>query len=82
MAFETKNNTGALWTEPTVRVDRTGVEREFYSGNAKVGGIDYWVSALITTTKTGKELYSLQFKPKPNYMQAEPTKQVNSYFEP
>lgn len=60
MAYEVKDNTGSVFQndkkEKDTHPDRTG--------QAKIGGVDYWVSGWIKQDRNGKPYLSLAFKPK------------------
>jgi hypothetical protein len=60
MAYETKDNSGSVFQnerkEKDTHPDRTG--------QAKIGGVDYWVSGWIKQDRNGKPYLSLAFKPK------------------
>lgn len=60
MAYETKDNTGSVFQndrkEKDSHPDRTG--------QARIGGVDYWVSGWIKQDRNGKPYMSLAFKPK------------------
>jgi hypothetical protein len=60
MAYQTKDNTGSVFQndkkEKDTHPDRTG--------QARIGGVDYWVSGWIKQDRNGKPYLSLAFKPK------------------
>lgn len=59
MAFEQKDNTGAIFVnehKEDAHPDR--------SGSAKIGGVDYWVNGWLRKTKTGEPYLALSFKRK------------------
>jgi uncharacterized protein (DUF736 family) len=60
MAYEMKDNTASIWVN-----DRK--EKETHpdsTGTARIGGIDYYVSAWRRQSKSGKPYLSLAFTPK------------------
>lgn len=60
MTYQTKDNSGSVFQndkkEKDTHPDRTG--------QAKIGGVDYWVSGWIKQDRNGKPYLSLAFKPK------------------
>ena len=56
-----KNDTGALFRNDA---KRDAKDRD-YSGQAMVGGVEYWVSGYVNTSqKSGTKYLGLTFKPK------------------
>jgi hypothetical protein len=60
MAFEQKDNTGAIFVNDRKEKD-THPDR---SGSATIDGVEYWVSGWLKKTKDGQPYLSLAFKPK------------------
>jgi hypothetical protein len=60
MAFEQKDNTGAIFVNDRKEKD-THPDR---AGSATIDGAEYWVSGWLKKTKDGKPYLSLAFKPK------------------
>jgi hypothetical protein len=62
MAFEQKENTGALFKNN----DKTEEHETWpdYRGNLNVDGTEYWLSAWLKTSKNGVRYMSLVIKPK------------------
>lgn len=61
--YEEKDMTGTVWMEVVTKEGKEG-PYQVRTGSAKVMGRDFWVNAYERTTKTGKTLLSLTFKPK------------------
>lgn len=60
MAYEQKDNSGSLF-----RNDRKEQENHpDHTGTCKIQGREYYISAWIRETKTGKKFFSLAFKAK------------------
>lgn len=57
--MEKKNNSGALFKSDKKTTDK----HPDYNGSAKVGDVEYYISAWINQSQKGK-LISLSFKPK------------------
>lgn len=60
MAFEQKNDTGALFRNNNREKDTDPT----HSGSAKIDGIDYYISAWVNESKTGLKYFSLKFNKK------------------
>lgn len=60
MAYEQKDNSGALFKNTRKRDDNDPV----YTGNGMIDGKDYWFSAWMKVAKDGQKFMSLSFKPK------------------
>ncbi len=60
MAFEPKDNSGSIFQNDRKDSDR----HPDRSGQAMIGGVEYWVSGWLKKTKDGKPFLSLAFKPK------------------
>jgi len=61
MTQEQRDNSGALFTNDK-REKETHPHKK---GSARIGGVDYWISAWMKTSKNGVTKYmSLAFKPK------------------
>jgi len=59
VSYENKPDSGAVFkNEKQDEKDRD------YAGDALIGGVHYWVSCYINTSKAGKKYLSLRFKPK------------------
>lgn len=61
--FEVKDLTGTIFMDAQLKDGKDG-PYEVRSGSCKVNGVEYWINAYAKTTKTGKEILSLTFKPK------------------
>lgn len=60
MAYELKDEQGSLWKNDKRETDKHPHAR----GQAKIGGIVYWVDAWTNVTGDGKKYQTLKFKPK------------------
>ena len=60
MAFEKKDNSGAIFKNTKPKSDKSPP----LTGNAMIGGIDYWVSAWSKTDKNGEKWISFAVTPK------------------
>lgn len=61
MAFETRDNSGALFRNDR----RENDSQPEYRGDGMVNGEPVWIAAWVKeSTKTGKEFFSISFKPK------------------
>jgi uncharacterized protein (DUF736 family) len=60
MAYEQKNNNGALFTNDKKNSDT----HPDYKGQIRVSGKDYWISGWKKTSKDGMRYMSLAVKPK------------------
>lgn len=60
MAYQKKPNTGALFVNERQRPGQSDPDR---SGDAVIGGVEYYVSGWLKE-KDGKKYLSLAFKPK------------------
>jgi hypothetical protein len=60
MAFEQKDNTGAIFVNDRKEKD-THPDR---AGSATIDGVEYWVSGWLRKSKDGQPYLSLAFKPK------------------
>ena len=59
MAYEQKDNSGALFRNDRKESD----SHPDYKGDAKIGGLDYWVSGWINEKKgDGKKYLKLSYK--------------------
>jgi hypothetical protein len=61
--YEQKDMTGTIWMDLKTK-DGINGQYEVYTGDALIGGKEMYVNAYPRTTKTGKQLLSLTFKPK------------------
>lgn len=61
--FEVRDNTGTIFMEIQKKQGTDG-EYEVRSGTCKIEGKEYYINAYEKTTKTGKQILSLTFKPK------------------
>lgn len=52
---------GALFKNKNMREGKKDPE---YKGSATIGGVEYWVSSWINTSKAGEKYMSMNFKPK------------------
>jgi hypothetical protein len=60
MAFEQKDNSGAIFKNKNPKSDKSPP----LTGNALIGGVDYWVSAWTKTDKNGEKWISFALNPK------------------
>jgi len=60
VAFEKKDNSGAIFKNTKPKSDKSPP----LTGNAMIGGIDYWVSAWSKTDKNGEKWISFAVTPK------------------
>jgi len=60
MAFEQKDNSGAIFKNKNPKSDKSPP----LTGNALIGGVDYWVSAWSKTDKNGEKWVSFSVTPK------------------
>lgn len=74
MAFEQKNDTGALFRKN----DREKDTDPTHSGSAKIDGIDYYISAWVNESKTGLKYFSLKFTKKEQWRPT-PTSGADSF---
>lgn len=79
MAFEQNDMNGALWRNDK---KQEGDRRPDYRGNAKIHGVDMWVSAWLKKDRNGGTYMSLAFEDKerrtehPNRTEAEATRPI------
>jgi len=66
--YEQKDNTGAMFVNDK-KESETHPDRK---GSALIGGVDYWVSGWVNTSKTGTKYMSLKFSAKDEQQQATP----------
>lgn len=60
MAFEPKDNSGALFRSKEQKTDR----HPTHDGSCMIDGREYWISAWVKESKAGNKFFSLAFKPK------------------
>ena len=60
MAFEQKDNSGAIFKNKNPKSDKSPP----LTGNALIGGVEYWVSAWTKTDKNGEKWVSFAVSPK------------------
>lgn len=60
MAYELRDEQGSLWKNDKRETDKHPHAR----GQAKIGGVVYWVDAWTNVTGDGKKYQTLKFKPK------------------
>lgn len=72
MAYEQRDNSGAVF----VNNEKESDNHPDRKGDAKIGGVDYWVSGWLKKTKDGQTFMSLAFKAKDA---AKPAATGNSY---
>ena len=70
MAFELKENSGSLFKNDK----RTTDNHPHAKGQAKIGGVLYWVSAWTKETNSGDKYQSLSFTPKDDQPARQPVK--------
>jgi len=69
MAYEPKDNSGSLFKNTRPQNEKSPP----LSGNAMIGGVEYWVSGWTKTDKNGEKWISFAFKQKnPSAAQAQP----------
>ena len=74
MAFEQKDNSGAIFKNNKKQNENSPP----LTGNALIGGVEYWVSGWTKTDKNGEKWISFAFKPKnPTGNQQQSTKAVD-----
>tara|TARA_R110000744_G_scaffold161142_1_gene277623 strand:- start:237 stop:503 length:267 start_codon:yes stop_codon:yes gene_type:complete len=66
--YEQKDNTGAMFVNDK-KESETHPDRK---GSALIGGVDYWVSGWVNTSKIGTKYMSLKFSTKDEQQQAAP----------
>lgn len=60
MAYELKDNSGSLFKND----EKESKKHPDYKGQAKIEGIEYWLSAWVKESKSGKKFLSLSIQPK------------------
>jgi hypothetical protein len=60
MAFEQRDNQGSIFKNKNPKNDKSPP----LTGGAKIGGVDYWVSAWSKTDKNGEKWISFSVTPK------------------
>ena len=60
MAFEQKDNSGSIFKNRKPKNEKSPP----LTGNAMVGGVEYWVSAWTKTDKNGEKWISFSFQAK------------------
>ena len=60
MAYEQKDNSGAIFKNNKPKSEKSPPQ----TGNAMIGGVDYWISAWTKIDKNGEKWMSLAFSPK------------------
>lgn len=60
MAFEQNDNSGSLFKNDR----KTESNHPDYTGTAKIGGVEFWMSAWLKEANSGKKFMSFSFKPK------------------
>ena len=74
MAFEQKDNSGAIFKNNKKQNENSPP----LTGNALIGGVDYWVSAWSKTDKNGEKWISFSVKAKnPSTAQTQTIKAVD-----
>lgn len=59
-------NTGALFANDKRETDK----HPTHTGSINVNGVEYWLSAWVRESKTGKKFFSMAVKPKDNAIPA------------
>jgi hypothetical protein len=73
VAFEQKDNSGAIFKNKNPKNDKSPP----LTGNAMIGGVEYWISAWSKTDKNGEKWISLAVNPKnPSAAQTQTSKAV------
>jgi hypothetical protein len=74
MAFEQKENSGAIFKNNKPKNEKSPP----LTGNAMIGGVEYWVAAWSKTDKNGEKWISFAVSPKnPTGGQRQTVKQVD-----
>ena len=73
MAYEKRDNSGALFKNDRKESDK----HPDYKGDLTIGGQDYWLSAWIKKSSTGKSFMSLAVTPKERREEKPTTKPVD-----
>ena len=60
MAFEQKDNSGALFKNKRKETDT----QPDYNGTAMIGGVEYYMNAWLKESKAGEKYFSFSFKQK------------------
>ena len=60
MAFELNDMSGSLW----VNDRKTKDNQPSHQGSIKIDGVEYWMSAWVKKTNTGKKFFSMAFTKK------------------
>jgi hypothetical protein len=60
MAYEQRDNSGSLFKNDKKETDK----HPDYTGSALIDGTNYWMSAWLKESATGKRFMSFSFKPK------------------
>lgn len=71
MAYEQRDNSGSLFKNERKESDK----HPDYQGNIRVDGVDYWLSAWIKQSNTGKFM-SLAVKPKVEKRDERPMREI------
>ena len=71
MAFEQRDNSGACFTNKK----KTQINSPDYTGNCKVGGVEYFISTWVKKDKNGNDFFYHSFKRK-DEMSRGPDKKV------
>jgi len=77
MAFEQKDNSGAIFKNKNPKSDKSPP----LTGSALIGGVDYWVSAWSKTDKNGEKWVSFSVTPKNPSAAQKPKPDTSSYDE-
>jgi hypothetical protein len=64
MSYEQKDDTASIWVNDRKREGEAGKNDPDSTGSAKIGGVEYYVSAWRRVSKSNKPYLSLSFKPK------------------
>lgn len=68
MAYEQKENSGSMFRNEKKETKK----HPDYTGSAKIGGVEYWMSSWINESANGTKYMAFKFKVKDDFHNAEP----------
>lgn len=74
MSYEQRDNSGAIFRNDAERMAGKSASFPTHSGNALIGGREYYISAWVKEGRNGK-FFSLAFNPKDEAAKPEPKRQ-------